>query len=690
MLITRPDSRWGDGRLRSTTGYNRLTTRGSIGHARTGALRAPGFSVDFMDRSISPKKDFYHYAVGSWIKKNPVPPDKSRWNSFDELNDFNAERLHRLVERTASRRGARIPLAAREVRDFYLSAMDRSRRDRIRYAPLSPGFNRIGAVRSLDELVPLLAEFHDKSIPVLFSSRVYPDRKRSDVYALYLVQDGLSLPDREYYLAPEFGPQRRAFRAHLVRSFTLAGDSPSVARREASTVLSIETALARASRSRTALRDQLKNYNRMSPSALRARVPAIPWKAYFSARGVRKVPYLIVGQPEFFEAVGKLLRQRRISDWKIYFRWHLLRTSAPYLHHQAEDEDFRFFHKELLGQQHPEPSWKRAIRAADRAIGEALGQLFVSAFYPPEAAVRMKKLVTDVREVFAGRLRHLEWMSPVTRRRALRKFRRFTAKIGHPRHPRDDSSLRIDPQDYLGNVWRALEFESRRKLARLARPVDPDEWRMTAPMVNAYYDSTQNEIVFPAGILQPPFFDARVDDAVNYGAIGLVIGHEITHGYDDQGRRSDERGNLHDWWRPSDAREFKRRARKVVAEYDAFEPLPGAHVNGALTLGENIADLGGLSIAFEALQRRLRRDPASRRTIDGLTPEQRFFISYAQIWKENVKDKDLRRLLTVDTHSPGRFRVTGAVLNSGPFYKAFGISPGDPMYRPEQSRVRIW
>jgi putative endopeptidase len=643
-----------------------------------------------MDQAMSPRKDFYQFAVGSWIKKNPVPADKSRWGAFNELSDFNAERLHRLVERTARRRGARLPLAAREVRDFYLSATDSAQRNRLRYAPLAPDLERIDAARSVDDLVPLLADFHNKGIPALFSTRVNPDKKRSDVYALYLVQDGLSLPDREYYLAPGFGPQRKAFHAHLVRSFTLAGDPLPLARREASTILRLETALARASRSRTELRDQLKNYNRMSPAKLRSRVPAIQWKAYFSRRGVKRLRYVIVGQPDYFRAVEKLLRQRRVAEWKTYFRWHLLRTSGPYLHRQAEDEDFRFFRRTLLGQQHPEPAWKRAIQAADLAIGEALGQLFVAEFYPPEAARRMKQLVADVREVFADRLRHLEWMSPATRRRALRKFSRFTAKIGHPKHPRDDSSLRIDPRDYLGNIWRALEFESRRKVARLGRPVDPDEWRMTAPMVNAYYDSTQNEIVFPAGILQPPFFDARLDDAVNYGGIGLVIGHEITHGYDDQGRRSDERGNLHDWWTPADAREFQRRAKKVVAEYDEFEALPGAHVNGKLTLGENIADLGGLSIAYEALQRRLKRDPESRKTIDGLTPEQRFFISYAQIWRNTVKEPEVRRLLTVDTHSPGRFRVIGAVVNSGPFFKAFGISPGDPMYRPEHRRVRIW
>jgi putative endopeptidase len=643
-----------------------------------------------MDPDVSPRKDFYRYAVGSWIKQNPVPADKSRWGAFNELADYNLDRLHRLVESTARRRGARLPLAAREVAAFYTSAMDTAGRNRLKFKPLESDLKRIGSVRTVRDVGRLLAGFHDKRIPALFSSNVSPDKKQSRVYAFYLAQGGLSLPDRDYYLAPVFKRQREAFRQHLIRSLSLLGDSLPSARRQAAAILRIETELARASRTRTDLRDQLKNYNRISLRKLRSMVPAIPWNDYFSGRQVKRLPYVIVGQPEFFRALGRLLRRRPISEWKTYLRWHLLRTSAPYLHRGIEDEDFQFFHKELLGQQQPEPLWKRAIVAADQAIGEALGQLFVAEYYPPEAAARMKLLVEDIRAVFADRLRHLEWMTPATRRRALRKFRRFTAKIGHPRHPRNDSKLRIDPHDYLGNIWRAYEFESRRRAARVGRSVDPDEWLMTAPMVNAYFSGTQNEIVFPAGILQPPFFDAKMDDAVNYGGIGLVIGHEITHGYDDQGRRYDEHGNLHDWWTAADAREFKRRAKKVVAEYDAFEALPGAYVKGALTLGENIADLGGLSIAFEALQRRLKRDPSRRKKIDGLTPEQRFFISYGQIWRTTVKEQEARRLLTVDTHSPGKFRVIGAVVNSPPFFEAFGIRAGDPMFRPASQRIRIW
>jgi putative endopeptidase len=642
-----------------------------------------------MDRSVSPGRDFYQYATGAWIKRNPVPAEKSRWGAFEELNEYNFSRLRRLIRQPVRREG-RLSRVAREVVDFYNSARDVPERNRRKFAPLIPALRQIESIRSIKELGPLLAGLHAKGVSALFEPMVYPDKKRSRFYGLYLFQGGLSLPDREYYLATSFKSQRAAFRQHIIRSLSRLGDSAAAARRAASVIVGIETELAKASRNRTDLRDQLKNYNRTPLRQLRALVPAFDWKSYFARHGVQRLPYVIVGQPEFFRTVNKVLRRRPLSDWKTYLRWHLLRTSAPYLHQEIEDENFRFFHRTLLGQKEPEPAWKRAVRTADRVIGDALGQLFVDAYFPPAAAARMKELVADLRQVFADRLRTLEWMTSTTRRRALKKFARFRAKIGHPRRFRDDSELRIDPRDYLGNIWRALEHETHRKMVKVGRSVDPEDWQMTAPQVNAYFDATQNEIVFPAGILQPPFFDETMDDPVNYGGIGLVIGHEITHGYDDQGRRYDERGNLRDWWTAADAREFQRRAKKVVAEYDQFEPLPGVHIKGALTQGENIADLGGLSIAFEALQRRLRRNPAARRKIDGLTPEQRFFVSYGQIWRETVRSQEARRRLTIDSHSPGRFRVIGALVNSKPFFDAFGIRRGDPMFRAESQRVRIW
>ena len=651
---------------------------------------APGFSVDYMARTVPPGEDFYRYAVGGWIQRNPVPADKSRWGAFEELVQFNYARIHTLLEGTSNLRGPDEGSAAREVGAFYNSAMDIRLRNRLRFAPLALDLARIDAVRTTEDVFRLTAEFHRKQIPGLFETRVYPDKKNSRVYAFYLEQGGLSLPDREYYLAPGFSRQRTEYKRHVIRVLRLFGHPLSQARREADAILRIESALARASRTRTALRDEEKNYHKISVVKLRARYPTLSWKTYLRIRGVAKVSYVIAGQPEFFTALDRLLRKYPISAWKAYARWQLLRSSAPFLHDGIEQESFRFFHTILLGQAEPEPRWKRAARAADRAIGDALGRLFVERYFPAKAKTRMRELITDLREVFRDRLKGLRWMTQATRRRALTKFHRFTAKIGHPRHFRDDSALRIESTDYLGNVRRAAEFETQRKVARLGGPVDPDEWRMTAPMVNAYFDPTQNEIVFPAGILQPPFFDPEIDDAVNYGAIGLVIGHEITHGYDDQGRCYDERGNLRDWWTTKDAHEFRRRAKRVTKQYDGFEPLPGAHVNGALTLGENIADLGGLSIAFEALQRRLARDPVRRKQLDGLSPEQRFFVSYAQIWRETARPEDARRLLTLDEHAPAKYRVIGAVTNSSAFFEAFGIREGSAMWRPPEARVAIW
>ena len=646
--------------------------------------------MTYIDKSVRPEDDFYRYAVGSWIRRNPIPSDKSRWGAFDELDEYNYHRLHRFLERAARhKRNARFSVE-REVGAFYASAMDLARRNRLGFRPIISQLHRIDRVRTAHDLMLVLGDFHNWGIPALFETTVNPDKKNSKVYALYLQQAGLSLPDREYYLAPTFRRQRTAFRKHIARSLKLLGTSAGEARRQAGAIFRIETALAKASRTRTELRDVEKNYNKTSLSKLRSLAPALVWGEYLSARGTPRISYVIVGQPEFLQAVGRLMERHPVSEWKTYFRWHLLHAMAPYLHRQIDQEDFRFNHRVLLGQARPEPPWRRAARVADRVIGDALGKIFVDECFPPAAANRMRRLVDDLRAVFRGRLRRLPWMTRATRRRALAKFDRFTVKIGHPRHIRDDSHLRIDPGDFVGNIQRAMEFEARRKLARVGRRVDPDEWRMTASMVNAYFDPTQNEIVFPAGILQPPFFDAKKDEAVNYGGIGLVIGHEITHGYDDRGRRYDAQGNLRDWWTAKDAREFGRRAKRIVAQYDRYEALPGIHIKGALTLSENIADLGGVSIAFEALQRRLAKNPRGRRRIEGLSPEQRFFLSYAQIWRVAMKEEDARRLLTMDEHSPGRFRVIGAIQNTTPFFEAYGIRPGSPMWQPKSRRVQIW
>ncbi len=546
------------------------------------------------------------------------------------------------------------------------------------------------ASSSREDLFRVLARLHDEGVGGVFGAGVDPDARQSSIYALELEQGGLSLPDRDYYLQEGFATQRQAYREHVAKMLMLLGEKPEQAAAEASLVLNLETELAKASRTRVELRDPDKNYNKFTKAELLGKNPAMSWRVYLSERELAEAPYAIVGQPEFFEAVDKLVSARPLSDWRVYLRWHLLHASAPFLCREAEVENFNFFGKVLSGQPEQEPRWKRAFRALDGSIGEAVGQLYVEKYFPPAARERMKNLVENLKSVFRDHLEKVDWMTEATRAKALVKFARFTQKIGCPEKFRDYSRINIKRDDYLGNVRRAAAFEQHRRIVRVGKPVDRSEWEMTPPTVNAYFNPLQNEIVFPAGILQPPFFDVSEDEAVNYGAIGVVIGHEITHGYDDQGRKYDAEGNLNPWWSKEDAQEFEARAQKVVDEYNAFEALPGVHVNGRLTLGENLADLGGVSIAYDALERALAREPSKRKTIDGFTPEQRFFISFAQVWRTNIREAEARRLATVDPHSPGRFRAVGPLVNFQQFFDAFNIKPGDPMWRVPESRAHIW
>jgi predicted metalloendopeptidase len=642
-----------------------------------------------MDRTTPPSVDFYQYATGGWMRSHPVPSDKPGWNAFAELTDRNYQLIRGILEdcRAGTTEGAGV---RRLVGDFYASAMDTARIEELRFAPIEPDLAEIRDLRSVDDLLRLVGRFHRGGLGGLFRADVAPDERDSAVYALYLNQGGLSLPDRDYYLKDGFSAQAEAFRGHITRMFGLLGDGTTEAREAAATIFSLEHRLAMASRPRAELREAEKNYHKLSTSELVERYGHTPWTTYLAEVEMPQIPYAVVGQPEFFDALDRALLEVPLSDWKLYARWRLLVGSARFLHEEVEREQFDFYYRTLMGQQQPEPRWQRSARVLDAAIGEAVGELYVERHFPPEARRRMSELVEDLREVFRDRLSKLEWMTEETRHRAVAKFDRFTAKIGHPDRFRDYSAIGVDRKDYFGNRRRAAEFEHHRQAVRVGGPVDRTEWGMTPPQVNAYFDPTKNEIVFPAGILQPPFFDLAMDDAVNFGGIGAVIAHEITHGYDDQGRKYGADGNLSEWWTEADAREFGARAAKVVEEYSGYEPLPGSHVNGQLTLGENIADLGGLSLAFAALERRLAADPARRTVIDGLTPEQRFFISWAQVWRENNREDNVRLRLTVDPHSPGRFRALGPAMNHPGFAAAFGIPAGSPMWRPGERRIRIW
>jgi putative endopeptidase len=643
-----------------------------------------------MDPSADPRRDFFRYASGGWVDSHPIPADKTRWSGFDELRERNLGLLREILEDAARTRRSTSDPARRQVGTLYAASMDDAVRRRDGLRPIATDQRRIDRLRSAEALIPLLASLHGRGIPGAFSADVAPDERRSTVYALYLGQGGLSLPDRDYYLLDRFSGLRAHYRRHIQRLRSLAGERSGPAQRSARTVLEIETALATASRSRVDLRDPDKNYHRFTIKELDRKYPRLRWREYLRHRGVRDVPSVVVGQPEFFQALDDLLASIPLPNWKTYLGWQLLHDSAPHLGPRLEREDFDFFHKRLLGQEKPEPLWKRSANRVDGALGEALGRLYVERHFPPEVRARMLELVHDIHEVFRARLERIPWMTPTTRRRAVAKFDRFTTRIGHPERYRDYGRVRLSAKDPLGNLRRAWAFEIDRNIARIGAAVDREEWRMTPPTVNAHFVPTQNEIFFPAGILQPPFFDPSMDDPINFGGIAVVIGHEITHGYDDQGRKFDEEGNLKDWWTSADAREFRQRAQRIIDQYSRFRPLAGVPLNGALTAGENIADLGGVSLAFEALTKRLADGRTPHQTIDGFTPEQRFFLSFGQIWRGSMRDEEMRRRVSTDPHSPGEYRVNGTLANLPEFWKAFDVPPGAPMRQSPSRQVVIW
>jgi putative endopeptidase len=652
----------------------------------------PRFSVKYMDASVNPGTDFFRYACGDWLSNNPVPADKSRWGAFEELNERNLQLIHGILLSTCD--GSAQPAPSRsplgEVAAFYAAAMNTNRLEELGFAPLREDFARIAAVKSPAEVLRLVAEFQHRGLPVMFGAGVSPDAKNSSYYAFQMSQGGLGLPDRDYYLSPDFAAKREAYQTHIAKMFVLAGETQPDATAQAATIVDLETAMAKASKDRADLRDPIANYHKFTLAEAEQKYPRLELPAFLEASGISSLREVIIHQPEFFAALDTMAGGRPLDDWKAYLRWHVIHASAPYLNAAAENESFAFYGTALSGQLQQEPRWQRAARTIDAHIGEAMGQLYVEKCFPPEARARMNDLVENLKAVFRDHLQKVPWMSEETRAKAQEKFDRFTQKIGCPTKFRDYSSIKLLPDDLIGNVRRCAEYESKRQVARLGKKVDRAEWHMTPQTVNAYFNPEQNEIVFPAGILQPPFFDATMDDAVNYGAIGVVIGHEMTHGYDDQGRKYDAKGNLNDWWAPGDAKSFEARAQLVVNEYNGFEALPGVPVNGRLTLGENLADLGGITIAYDALQRALAKDPSRRQSIDGLTPEQRFFISFAQIWRTNWRQAALRQRLVTDVHSPGQFRAIGPEENFQPFYDAFGIKEGAPMWRDPALRAVIW
>jgi putative endopeptidase len=647
-----------------------------------------GFSTNRMDLHVRPGEDFYRFANGTWARNNPVPGDKARWNSFEELAEQNWAKLRQLLEEAGTAE-ADTGHPRQLVRDFFASAMDTKQIERAGLTPIQEALQEIKGVRSADDAARVLARHHALGSSALFVTSAWADQRNSETNAFYFGQGGLGMPTRDYYLEEPFATQREAYVRHVAAMFVLLGEHSSNAYWFARTILDIETELAGASMSQVELRDPVQQYNRMSVDEAHALAPRLPWRTYLAAVGLEDLDEIIVRQPVFFRTLSELVDRRPLSDWKIYWRWHLVRSAAPFLPAAFEQESFHFNSTVLADIKEMEPRWQRAARQIDRAIGEALGEMYVEKHYPPEAQRRMEEMVDLIKATFRSRLEGLDWMTEPTRERALTKFDRFTTKIGFPDKWRDYSPLVIDRDSYAGNVLRARAFEFNRQIAKVGQPVDKLEWGMTPPTVNAYFNPTANEIVFPAGILQPPFFDFQADDAVNYGSIGAVIAHEITHGYDDKGRLFDADGNLEDWWTETDAEQFHARSRRLVEQFNQYEAIDGLRVNGELSLGENIADLGGVSIAFEALQRSMDGQPRPEK-IDGFTPEQRFFLAWAQAWRTNWQPEALRRQLVVGPHAPGQFRAVGPLVNLDVFYETFEINPEDPLYLAPDVRSVIW
>jgi putative endopeptidase len=653
--------------------------------AQNPSSHEPVLDVSSMDRSVDPCTDFYTYACGGWMKKNPIPPDQASWDVYSKLEDQNRLVLRGILEKAALPSPDRNSVT-QKIGDYYAACMDEKAIDAAGIQPLQPTLDQIAALQSKQDIAQLAALMMDDG--ALFEFLSDQDYKNSSQVIAEVDQGGLGLPDRDFYRLRDARTRkiRRDYVAHVQRIFELLGDAPDDAQNEARSVMRIETALARGSMSRVDHRDPQKVYHKMSRAELEALSPAFQWDTYFAKTGVPSVQSLNVATPEFFKVLSRELKKQSVASWKSYLRWHLAHANALYLSPPFVDATFAFYGKTLLGEQTLEPRWKRCVNHVDADLGEALGQAYVQQKFPPQAKQQVLKMVKQIEAAMQQDIESLPWMSAATKQQALDKLRAVGNKIGYPDKWRDYSSLAISRDDEMGNVLRARAFEFRRQLAKIGKPVDRGEWSMTPATVNAYYDAQLNDVNFPAGILQPPVFDPSSDDAPNYGDTGATIGHELTHGFDDAGREFDARGNMRDWWTPADSRQFEKRTSCIVDQYSHYTAVDHLKVNGKLTLGENVADLGGLILAYMAWQEQANGQKLG--PIDRFTPEQRFFIGYGQSWCANVREEDKRLRVMGDPHSPEQYRTNGVVSDMPEFQQAFHCKPDAPMVRKD--RCRVW
>jgi predicted metalloendopeptidase len=655
------------------------------GQAPDKASSALGFSVKNIDTTANPCVDFYQYACGTWVKDNPVPADQSRWGRFDLLEENNRDVLREILE-TASKPDAGRESTVRLIGDYYAACMDEKAVEAAGLKPLEDELGQIRGLRDKAQIAAVVARLHREGADVMFQFSSGQDFKDSNQVIAQVDQGGLGLPDRDYYLKQDAESEklRHQYVEHVARMFVLAGETAAEAKAAAETVMKIETALATGSLDNVSRRDPEKVYHKIGTQEMEALAPVFQWKEYLRASGSPEFASVNVAWPAFLQALNGTIERFSLADWKTYLTWHLLHAAAPLLPQAFVKENFDFYGKTLTGTTELRPRWKRCVDFTDSELGEALGKQFVDKTFGAEGKARTLKMVDALEKALGQDLEQLPWMTAETKKQALVKLHGIANKIGYPDKWRDYSSVVIRRDDPLGNTARADAFEFQRQLNKIGKPVDRQEWGMTPPTVNAYYDPSMNDINFPAGILQPPFYDNSMDDAVNFGGIGMVIGHELTHGFDDQGRQFDAHGNLRDWWTPVDAKEFEKRAACVAQEYSKFEVAPGAFVNGQLTLGENTADNGGVRIALMAL---LNTIGDSDKKIDGFTPEQRLFLSFGQIWCNNQREESLRMQVKTNPHAPGKERVNGVVQNMPEFQKAFSCQAGQPMVSANACRV---
>jgi predicted metalloendopeptidase len=644
-----------------------------------------GIQTADMNKAVRAPSDFFEYANGAWLRKVQIPQDRSRYGVDVMMAEQSLVQLRELIEGARNSSDA----DARKVADLYDSFMDEARIEQQGVKPLQPELELIDAIKSVDDIGPLMAQLDRLGVATPIGIFVAPDAKDSTQYALWFSQGGLGLPDRDYYLSDDAKLLgfRTKYREHVAKMLTLLGDAH--AGDEAARILALETAFAKIQWTRVANRDPQKTYNPLNLAQLKELAPSIDWNSYLAKGGVPDLlPTMIVRQPDYLKGLSGLIKSTPLPTWKEYFRYQLLSGSAPYLTRALVDEDFAFTQGVLRDTPKNQERWKRGCELVDQLIGEASGKLYVAKYFPPKAKARIDDLVANLLKAYAQSVDQLSWMSEATKVEARAKLRKINVKIGYPRRWRDYSKLVISPTDLPGNVKRGVKFENDRKLAQLGGPIDRDEWQMTAPTVNAYYDPQLNEIVFPAGILQLPVFNPDAEGAFNYGATGATIGHEISHGFDDEGSQFDSDGNLRDWWTAEDHAKFKAKTDKLVAEYNRFEPVPGFRVNGELTLGENIADIAGIEIAYKAYIASLNgRAPP---VIDGMSADQRFYIGYAQSWLSKTRDAALIELVKSNPHAPEKYRVNGVVVHMPSFYDAFSVKSGDKMYLRPEDRVTLW